>query len=120
MKNKKALLALLIISASASACELTVVNNTPFRATVYNHHNKKTTNLLSWQDAKIGHADVRADITLSVFTLYGAREKKYRLKQVACSDSHKIKINVSSVLSDDFGKDTKLFHIKKLESPKNK
>ena len=119
--KKKALLALLTVStAYTSACELTVVNNTPFRATIYNRNSKITTHLLSWQDARIGKPEEPADITLSVFTLFGAREKKYRLKQVACSDFHKIRLNVGDVLDNNLGGIKKLFRVRKLEVPKPK
>lgn len=67
--------------------------------------------MLSWQDTKIGKADERADINLSVFTLFGAQEKKFHLKQIACSDSHQIKLNVQDVLDGKPSRDGKLFRI---------
>lgn len=116
----KALLALLASSVylSACACKLTIVNNTPFKATVYNNITKKSANVLSWEDTKVGKGDERTDINLSIFTLFGAQEKKFHLKQIACSDSHQIKLYVQDVLDGKLGKDGKLFRVKQIKIKK--
>ena len=79
---------------------------------------KKTVNVLSWQDAKVGKADERADIDLSVFTLFGAQQKKFHLKQIACADDHQIRLNVQDVLDGKLGKNEKLFRVTRIKVKK--
>lgn len=124
MKNmhKIALLALMASSVglSACACQLTIINNTPFKARILNNVTKKATNIFSWGDAKIDKKKERTDITVSVFTLYGAKQKNYHLKQIACAENNKIKLYVQGIMDGNLGENKKLFKMTTSPNKPNK
>lgn len=118
MKNKKLALFALISVGYLGACQLTVNNNTPYLTQVYDKNSKKNTFINEFERAQIGDDKRHANVIVTIFTY--RQEQKYHLKQITCSKSKKISLNVRNLLNNNLGANTQLFKMEKLKPKKVK